>query len=100
MTTPAHTDAIEALQRETRRFPPPPDFARHANAQPGVYDEAADYEAWWAGWARQLEWSKPFTSVLEWNEPFARWFADGELNASVNARDRHVANGLAARVAF
>ena len=27
---------------------------------------------------------KPFTVALEWNEPFARWFGDGELNASVN----------------
>ena len=100
MTTPAHTDAIEALQHETRRFPPPPDFAANANAKPGTYDAAADYEAWWAGWARKLEWSKPFSSVLEWNEPFARWFADGQLNASVNALDRHVANGLASRVAY
>ncbi len=100
MTTPAQTDAIEALQHETRRFPPPPDFAANANAKPGAYDAAADYEAWWAGWARKLEWSKPFTSVLEWNEPFARWFADGQLNASVNALDRHVANGLASRVAY
>ena len=43
---------------------------------------------------------KPFTQGLEWNEPFAKWFADGELNASVNALDRHVRNGLAARVAY
>ena len=57
-------------------------------------------EAWWTGWARKLEWSKPFTKGLEWNEPFATWFADGELNASVNALDRHVNNGLAARVAY
>jgi acetyl-CoA synthetase len=100
MTTPTNTDAIEALQHETRRFPPPPAFAAQANAQPGVYDEAVDYETWWANWARRLEWSKPFTSVLEWNEPFAQWFADGELNASVNALDRHVRNGLASRVAY
>ena len=100
MTTPAHTEAIEALQREQRRFPPPAAFAAQANAKPGIYDDAADAQAWWSGWARSLEWSKPFTSVLEWNEPFARWFADGELNASVNALDRHVRNGLAARVAY
>ena len=100
MTSPANTDAIEALQHETRRFPPPPELAAHANAQPGVYAEADDYEAWWAGWARKLTWSKPFTKVLEWNEPFAKWFSDGQLNASVNALDRHVQNGLASRVAY
>jgi acetyl-CoA synthetase len=42
----------------------------------------------------------PPTQILEWNEPFARWFADGELNASVNALDRHVRAGKAAKVAF
>ncbi|MBV8723088.1 MAG: acetate--CoA ligase, partial [Candidatus Eremiobacteraeota bacterium] len=95
------TDAIEALFEESRRFPPPPEFAAQANAQPAIYDEAArDYAAFWAQWARRLEWIKPFESVLEWNEPFARWFSDGELNASVNCLDRHVRNGLGDRIAF
>jgi len=100
MTTPAQPEAIEALLKEVRRFAPPPEFAAAANAQPGIYEEAADWESWWAGWARKLEWMKPFTQGLVWNEPFATWFADGELNASVNALDRHVRNGLAARVAY
>jgi acetyl-CoA synthetase len=86
---------------ETLRFPPPPAFAAQANAKPGIYEEAdRDYEAFWASWARKLEWSKPFTQVLEWKEPFARWFYDGELNASVNALDRHVKAGLGDRVAY
>jgi acetyl-CoA synthetase len=101
MTTPAQNEAIEALLHEVRRFPPPPAFAAAANAKPGIYETAErDSEAWWASWARKLEWMKPFTRGLEWKEPFATWFADGELNASVNALDRHVKNGLAARVAY
>jgi len=101
MSTPTHTEAIEALFSEARRFPPPPAFAAQANAKPGVYEEAErDYQAWWKSWADQLEWMKAPTKVLEWNEPFARWFADGELNASVNALDRHVRAGKAAKVAF
>ena len=96
MTTPGTPEAIEALLQEARRFPPPPAFAAQANAKPGIYEEAErDSQACWAGWARKFEWMKPFTTSLEWNEPFARWFADGELNASVNALDRHVRNGLA-----
>ncbi|PZR58475.1 MAG: acetate--CoA ligase [Candidatus Meridianibacter frigidus] len=92
---------IEALSEETRRFPPPPELASGANARPGIYEEAErDYEAFWASWARKLEWSKPFTKTLEWNEPFAKWFGDGELNASVNALDRHVRAGQGARVAY
>ncbi len=101
MTTPAQNEAIEALLHEVRRFPPPPAFAAQANAKPGIYETAeADWEGWWTSWARKLEWMKPFTKTLEWNEPFSKWFADGELNASVNALDRHVKNGLAARVAY
>ncbi len=95
------TETIEALFSEIRHFSPPPDFAAKANAQPGIYEEAErDYEAFWAGWARQLEWIEPFTTVLEWNEPFAKWFADGKLNASVNALDRHVRAGKGDRIAF
>src|SRR5271154_643737 len=101
MSTPTRSDAIEALFTEGRSFAPPAAFAEAANAQPGIHAEAErDYLAFWKSWADQLEWMKPPTSTLEWNEPFARWFADGELNASVNALDRHVRAGRAAKVAF
>jgi acetyl-CoA synthetase len=95
------SEAIEALLEESRHFPPSPEFSAQANAKPGIYEEAdRDYLAFWASWARQLEWMKPFTTTLEWNEPFARWFGDGELNVSVNCLDRHVRNGLGEKVAF
>ncbi|MDQ6931007.1 MAG: acetate--CoA ligase [Candidatus Eremiobacteraeota bacterium] len=95
------TGDIEALSSESRRFAPPPEFAAQANAQPGIYKEAeADYLEFWASWARKLEWMKPFTTTLQWDEPFAKWFADGELNASVNALDRHVRAGKGSRIAF
>jgi acetyl-CoA synthetase len=104
MTTNAKADSsetIEALFSEKRHFSPSPEFRAKANAQPGIYEEAdRDYEEFWAGWARQLEWIEPFTKVLEWNEPFAKWFADGKLNASVNALDRHVRAGKGDRIAF
>ncbi|HEV3154570.1 MAG TPA: acetate--CoA ligase [Candidatus Baltobacteraceae bacterium] len=94
-------ESIEALSQESRRFAPPADFAARANAQPGIYEEAErDYQAYWASWARRLEWIKPFDTVLDWNEPFARWFADGRLNASANCLDRHVRAGLGNRVAY
>ncbi|MBV8727492.1 MAG: acetate--CoA ligase [Candidatus Eremiobacteraeota bacterium] len=94
-------EAIEALSDEQRRFPPPPEFAARANARPGIYEEAErDVESFWAGWARKLDWIKPFTKVLEWNEPFAKWFADGQLNASVNCLDRHVKAGRGDRIAY
>ena len=101
MDTVDPAQAIETLLEEARRFPPSPAFSAQANAQPGIYEEAArDLEGFWARWARTLEWSKPFTKVLEWNEPFARWFGDGELNVSVNCLDRHVRAGKGSKVAF
>ncbi|MDP9110405.1 MAG: AMP-binding protein, partial [Candidatus Eremiobacteraeota bacterium] len=94
-------DAIEALSHEARRFPPPPELADTANAQHSIYVESEkDYLGFWASWARKLEWSADFTRTLEWNEPFARWFGDGEINASVNCLDRHVRAGKGTKVAY
>ena len=40
----------------------------------------------------ELLWHKPFTKTLdESNAPFYKWFHDGELNASYNCLDRHLA---------
>jgi acetyl-CoA synthetase len=84
---------IDALLQEQRRFPPPPRFAEAATARdPSVYQRAYDDpEAFWAEAARRLEWVKPFERVLEWNAPWAKWFVGGQLNASYNCVDRHIA---------
>ena len=96
-------DRLEQLER-TETFPPPPDFAEHAQVRDtGIYDKAAaDPAAWWADQARQrLDWQTPFGSVLDdSNPPFYKWFADGRLNASYNCLDRHVLAGRGDRVAF
>ncbi|HKU81934.1 MAG TPA: acetate--CoA ligase, partial [Candidatus Tumulicola sp.] len=93
--------SIEALSSETRSFPPDPAFAQRANAGADLYAQAdRDYLAFWAQWARKLEWIAPFSQTLEWNEPFARWFADGTLNASANCLDRHVRAGRGDKIAF
>jgi len=83
---------ISALLSEDRTFPPSAAFtaAAHAN-DPGIYDRAAaDPEAFWAGFAQQLDWITPYTRVLEWNSPDAKWFGGGRLNVSANCLDRHV----------
>ena len=93
--------ALSALLHENRRFEPPPALAAAANAQPGIYDEAAaDPLAWWAEQAQQLQWDEPWTEVLDWQVPFAKWFVGGKLNAAVNCVDRHVAAGRGDKVAF
>jgi acetyl-CoA synthetase len=83
---------IADLLQEDRTFEPSPEFRVAANVRDAaIYDRAeADPEAFWANFAKELEWSKPWTRVLEWNPPHAKWFIDGRLNASVNCIDRHI----------
>jgi acetyl-CoA synthetase len=83
---------IDALLQEDRRFPPPPEFQRAAVVKDdSVYDRASrDPEAFWAGFASELEWIAPWTQVLDWQPPYAKWFVGGKLNASANCLDRHV----------
>ena len=89
-----NTGSIEALLQEDRTFPPPEAFVRQANiSDPNVYAEAAaDPEAFWARFAEELDWFKPWGKVLEWNPPYAQWFVGGQLNASYNCIDRHLAS--------
>ncbi len=90
---------IESVLHETRAFPPTDAFVKQANisgmaAYQAMCREAErDLEGFWAKQAReQLKWTKPFTKILdESNAPFFKWFHDGELNASYNCLDRHLA---------
>ncbi|MEI8268392.1 MAG: acetate--CoA ligase [Acidimicrobiaceae bacterium] len=92
---------LEAWLEETRSFPPSPEFAAQANAQPGIYNEAStDPVAWWREQANRLRWDVAPTKTLEWDLPFARWFSDGKLNASVSCVDRHVDEGRGGKVAY
>ncbi len=83
---------IDALLQEDRHFDPPAEFAAAAHVRDeAVYEEAdKDPEAFWARFAGELEWSKPWTKVLDWKPPHAKWFVGGKLNACVNCVDRHV----------
>src|SRR5438876_104270 len=96
------TDRIETLLDEQRRFPPPDSFKAQAHVRDTTPHERArrDPEGYWADWAKQLEWSRPWDRVLEWKPPHAKWFLGGKLNASVNCLDRHVRAGKSGRVAL
>jgi len=80
------------LLREDRVFPPPPAFRAAAHVRDeSIYEEAAkDPEAFWARFAKELEWIRPWDKVLDWQPPHAKWFVGGKLNISVNCLDRHV----------
>jgi len=62
--------------------------------------QSEDRLAFWAEQARHLHWHKPFTKTLDWtNPPFAKWFEDGQINASYNCLDRHVLEGRGDKIA-
>jgi acetyl-CoA synthetase len=103
VTATPHEAALDALLNETRSFAPPAELAANANATAALYDEAAaDRLGFWARQATdRLTWSKPFDEVLDWSgAPVAKWFVGGELNAAVNAVDRHVEAGRGDKVAI
>ena len=98
---------ISSALKETRVFPPPREFAKHAHVKsPAQYQKLWEQsvkkpEVFWGKQAKEhLEWIKPFTKVLQWKAPFAKWFGGGKLNASANCIDRHVAAGKGNKAAL
>jgi acetyl-CoA synthetase len=91
--------AIETLLDEERRYPPPPEFAGQANAQPDIYD--VPFEDFWDREARErITWFEPFATLLEWELPYAKWYGGGRMNVAYNCLDRHVEAGLGDRIAY
>jgi acetyl-CoA synthetase len=94
-------ETLDNLSSENRTFAPSPEFAAAANASGNLYREAdADRIAFWERRAEALTWERRWDTALEWRAPFAKWFLGGTINASVNALDRHVAQGNGGRTAF
>ena len=95
------TETLDNLSSENRTFAPTPEFAAQANAKPSLYAEAEQAGVkFWEQQAEALTWDRKWDTALEWNPPFAKWFLGGKINASVNALDRHVAEGHGGRIAF
>ena len=82
---------IDNLLKEDRQFPPSETWKKTALiTDPSIYDRAAaNPEAFWEGFARELEWIRPWDEVVRWKSPHAEWFVGGKLNASVHCVDRH-----------
>jgi acetyl-CoA synthetase len=94
-------ETLDNLSSENRTFAPSSEFATQANAQPSLYAEAdMGGTPFWEQQANELTWERKWDTALEWNPPFAKWFLGGKINASVNALDRHVAQGHGGRIAF
>jgi len=97
---------IESILKESRVFPPPPDFAAHARvgsmqAYQELYDRAErNPEGYWEDVARELVWTRQWSRVLDWKPPLARWFEGGETNLSLNCLDRHLTSATRNRAAL
>jgi acetyl-CoA synthetase len=100
MTQPAQAISTESLQHETRTFPPAPEVAKRAWINAEQYAQLyrrsiTEPEQFWLEQANELEWFKKPTQACRYTwDTAARkiehtWFADGQLNLSVNCLDRH-----------
>ena len=97
---------VASVMQESRVFPPPAEFSSRARIGSledyrRVYDEAArDPESFWHVRAQTLPWMKPYATVLDWQSPTAKWFVDGQTNASAACLDAHVAAGRGDKTAI
>jgi acetyl-CoA synthetase len=91
MADPSTAEYADLL-REDRTFAPSDAFRARAHvSDEALYAKAdRDFEEYWAGFARELEWSRNWDRVLDWQPPHAKWFVGGKINASVNCLDRHL----------
>ncbi len=90
---------IETILLEERRYPPDPEFAHQANAQPDIYERG--FEEFWETEGRErVAWFEPFTKLYEWEPPYAEWYLGGKLNACFNCVDRHVEAGHGEKLAY
>ncbi|MBC7655646.1 MAG: AMP-binding protein, partial [Frankiaceae bacterium] len=80
--------------------PVPDDFGAASRLRKDDYDDlyarsVADPSAFWGVVGQRLDWSQPYDQVKDVSFDAAdfriRWYADGQLNASVNCLDRHLA---------
>ncbi|MEO7093305.1 MAG: AMP-binding protein, partial [Polyangiales bacterium] len=85
---------IQSVSKESRKFAPPDEFRAASAVKSRAEYEALhrrsidDPEGFWLEQAGELPWRKKPTKALSWKEPHAKWFEDGELNASECCLDR------------
>jgi acetyl-CoA synthetase len=90
---------LERAMSEAAVHPVDPYFAAQARITRADYERlyaesVRDPDAFWGRIAQRLDWMTPPTQVRDVSFDLAdfhiRWYADGELNASVNCLDRHL----------
>jgi acetyl-CoA synthetase len=111
MSAPAPAISTDSLLHESRTFPPAPEVVRRAHLNAAQYAEmyarsVREPDAFWLEQAQTLEWFKPPTVARQYTwDTAARkiehtWFADGQLNLSVNCLDRHLKTAVRDKTAI
>ena len=101
MTEQSKPVSTDSLLQETRTFPPSPEVVKRAYINAEQYREmyqrsVNDSDKFWLEQAGTLDWHKKPTVARKyiWETDARRiehtWFADGQLNVSVNCLDRHL----------
>jgi len=104
---------ITSLQKDSLTFPPLPELAKGAHipsfdAYQRMYDRSLkeSHSFWLEAATKELRWAKAPKKTLEHTWDTRKrviqhtWFADGELNVSVNCLDRHLEGPLKDAVAI
>ncbi|HEX8004821.1 MAG TPA: AMP-binding protein, partial [Trebonia sp.] len=91
------SEALIAVHwREEEYYQPPAKFAEQANASdPAIIEQFSEdkFPECFRAYGELLDWYKPWHTTLDTsNAPFWKWFVGGELNASYNCVDRHLAD--------
>lgn len=96
-------DRIEALLAEQELVSPPEKVKRAAYLQDyeQVYrDSLQDNDAFWAAVAASFVWQQPWQQVCRFDGVNHYWFEGARTNITLNALDRHVANGKKNKLAY
>jgi acetyl-CoA synthetase len=103
---------IDSLMSEKRTFPPPEKIKANAYVSSveqyeKMWDQSInDPDSFWLEQAKSLTWFKEPTKSLEytWDTKARKiehtWFADGQLNVTVNCLDRHLGTPIAKKTAI
>ncbi len=103
---------MESLMSEQRKFPPPANIQSNAwvnsmDQYQQMWEQSInDPDGFWLEQAKTLTWFKEPTKSLEytWDTQGRKiehtWFADGELNITVNCLDRHLGTPTAKKTAI
>jgi acetyl-CoA synthetase len=103
---------IDSLMSENRTFPPSAELSAGAHVKSpaewqALYDRSInDSDAFWLEQAKTLDWVTQPTKACEftWDTEARKiehtWFADGQLNVTVNCLDRHLGTPTAKKAAL